>query len=250
MSKKIALVTGAGTGIGKASALALMKVGFTVVVAGRREQPLAEVVAAGKAQGSESLAVVTDVANPESVASLFATIRQKYGRLDLLFNNAGSGTPSLSFDELTVEQWRGCVEPILTGTFLCMREAFKIMKDQTPRGGRIINNGSISAYAPRPGSSPYTSAKHGVTGLTRAGSLDGRKYDIAVGQLDIGNAATDMTARMVNGVPQPNGQMMVEPRMDVANVANAVVYMAQLSLDTNVQFMNVMATKMPFVGRG
>jgi NAD(P)-dependent dehydrogenase (short-subunit alcohol dehydrogenase family) len=250
MSNKIALVTGAGTGIGKASALALMKVGFTVVLAGRREQPLAEVVTAGKAIGGQALAVVTDVADPESVAQLFATVQRQYGRLDVLFNNAGSGTPSLSFEQLTVEQWRGCVEPILTGTFLCMREAFTIMKDQNPRGGRIINNGSISAYSPRPGSAPYSSAKHGVSGLTKAGSLDGRKYDIAVGQLDIGNAATDMTARMANGVPQPNGQMMIEPRMDVTHVANAVVYMAQLPLDANVQFMTVMATKMPFVGRG
>ena len=250
MTNKIALVTGAGTGIGKASALALMKVGFTVVLAGRREQPLAEVVAAAKAAGGQALAVVTDVADPESVAQLFATVKRQYGRLDVLFNNAGSGTPSLSFEQLTVEQWRGCVDPILTGTFLCMREAFAIMKDQTPRGGRIINNGSISAYSPRPGSAPYSSAKHGVSGLTKAGSLDGRKYDIAVGQLDIGNAATDMTARMANGVPQPNGDMMIEPRMDVTHVANAVVYMAQLPLDANVQFMTVMATKMPFVGRG
>ncbi len=250
MSKKIALITGAGSGIGKASALALMKAGFSVVVAGRREQPLAATVAEGKAIGAEALAVVTDVANPESVAALFAKVNERYGRLDVLFNNAGSGTPSLSFEDLSIEQWRGCVEPILTGTFLCMREAFKLMKNQSPRGGRIINNGSISAYAPRPGSAPYTSAKHGVSGLTRAGSLDGRKYDIAVGQIDIGNAATEMTQRMTAGVPQPNGQMMVEPRMDVSSVANAVLYMSQLPLDTNVLFMNVMATKMPFVGRG
>jgi len=250
MANKIAIVTGAGTGIGKAVSLALLKAGYSVALAGRRAEPLQAVIKAAGPDGDRLLAAPTDVGDPKSVAALFARTKEKFGRLDLLFNNAGMGAPPVPLEDLTYEQWKAVVDANLTGTFLCTQEAFRIMKAQSPRGGRIINNGSISAYAPRPNSAPYTSTKHAVTGLTKSTSLDGRKYDIACGQIDIGNAATDMTARMKGGVPQANGEIAVEPTMDVANVASAVVYMASLSLDANVQFMTVMATKMPFVGRG
>jgi len=249
-SSKIAIVTGAGTGIGKASALALMKDGWSVVFAGRRKEMLEAAAAEGKATGGQTLVVPTDVSNPESIKALFARTKDTFGRLDLLFNNAGTGAPPIPLEDLTYEQWMTVVNANLTGVFLCTQEAFKIMKAQDPRGGRIINNGSISAHAPRPNSSPYTATKHAVTGLTKATSLDGRKYDIACGQVDVGNAATDMTARMAKGVPQPNGTTAIEPTMDVQAVANAVKYMASLPLDANVLFLTVMASKMPFVGRG
>ena len=248
--KKVAIVTGAGTGIGKHSALALMRVGWAVVLAGRRAAPLEATLAEGKALGATALAVPTDVSDQGDVQALFQKTQAAFGRLDLLFNNAGMGAPGIPLEDLTLEQWQKVVDANLTGTFLCTQEAFKIMKGQAPRGGRIINNGSISAHDPRPNSSPYTATKHAVTGLTKSTSLDGRKYDIACGQIDIGNAATDMTQRMSNGVIQANGTMAVEPRMDVEDVANAIVYMAGLSLESNVQFMTIMATKMPFVGRG
>ena len=248
---KVAVVTGAGTGIGKASALALLKAGWQVVFAGRRADVLEKALAEAGPDWSRALAVATDVGKPESVRALFAKIKEKFGRLDLLFNNAGMGTPgTINLEDLAYEQWQAVVSANLTGAFLCTQEAFRIMKDQTPRGGRIINNGSISAHAPRPNSSPYTATKHAITGLTRASALDGRKYDIAVGQIDIGNAATEMTARMMNGVPQADGSVKVEPRMDLRHVADAVVHMAALPLDVNVQFMTIMASKMPFVGRG
>lgn len=247
---KVALITGGGTGIGKYSALALAQEGYAVVVAGRRAEPLKEVVAEAEAQGGRALGVVTDVGDPASVRNLFAKTVETFGRLDLLFNNAGMGAPGVPLEELTYEQWKAVVDVNLTGSFLCTQEAFKIMKNQDPRGGRIINNGSISAHAPRPNSAPYTATKHAITGLTKSTSLDGRKYDIACGQIDIGNAATDMTARMKRGVPQANGSVEVEPTMDVMNVARTVVFMASLPLDANVQFVTVMATKMPFIGRG
>jgi NAD(P)-dependent dehydrogenase (short-subunit alcohol dehydrogenase family) len=247
---KIALITGAGSGIGKSSALALARVGFDVVLAGRRPEPLNEVAAEIEKIGQQALAVPTDVADPASIVTLFEKTKERFARLDLLFNNAGTGTPPVPLEDLTVEQWKMVVDINLSGSFLCTQQAFKIMKAQSPMGGRIINNGSISAHTPRPFSSPYTSTKHAITGLTKATSLDGRAYDIACAQIDVGNAATDMTARMQKGVPQANGTTMVEPTMDVENVANAVVYIAQMSLDANVQFMTVMATKMPFVGRG
>jgi NAD(P)-dependent dehydrogenase (short-subunit alcohol dehydrogenase family) len=246
--KKIALVTGAGSGIGRASSLALMKAGFHVVLTGRRKERLEETAKAGP-EGM-SLVVVSDMTKPDSIDALFAKTREVYGRLDLLFNNAGVGTPPVPLENLTVEQWKTTVDTNLTAPFLCTQHAFRIMKDQTPRGGRIINNGSISAYAPRPFSAPYTSTKHGVSGLTRATALDGRAYDIACGQIDIGNAATEMTERMKGGVPQPRGDSIVEPRMDVQNVADAIVFMATRPLDANALFLNIMATKMPFVGRG
>ena len=247
---KIAIVTGAGTGIGKASSLALVKDGWTVVLAGRRKEPLEVTAAAAKALGGRTMVVPTDVADPASIKALFAATKDSFGRLDLLFNNAGLGAPAINLEELTIEQWKHVVDINLTGSFICTQEAFKIMKDQTPRGGRIINNGSISAHAPRPNSSPYTSTKHGITGLTKSTSLDGRKYDIACGQVDVGNAETEMTERMKKGVPQPNGTVMIEPVMDVQAVAKGVAYMASLPLDANVQFLTVMATKMPFIGRG
>ena len=247
---KIAIVTGAGSGIGKASALALMKDGWSVVFAGRRKDMLEAAANEGKATGARSLVVPTDVSNPEAIKALFARTKDTFGRLDLLFNNAGGGAPPVPLEDLTYEQWTTVVNANLTGVFLCTQEAFKIMKAQDPRGGRIINNGSISAHAPRPNSAPYTATKHAVTGLTKSTSLDGRKYDIVCGQVDVGNAATPMTERMAKGVPQANGTVAIEPTMDVDAVAKAVVYMASLPLDANVLFLTVMAAKMPFVGRG
>jgi NAD(P)-dependent dehydrogenase (short-subunit alcohol dehydrogenase family) len=244
-STKVALITGAGTGIGKAVALALLKDGYSVTLAGRRRAPLEQVVAEAGAAGSRALVVPADVSDPASVRNLFARTHEAFGRLDVLFNNAG-----IPLEDLSYEQWKTVVDINLTGAFLCTQEAFKLMKAQQPQGGRIINNGSISAHAPRPNSAPYTATKHAMTGLTKATALDGRKYNIACGQIDIGNAATELTARMAHGVPQANGQIAAEPLMDVAHVANAVLYMANLPLDANVQFMTIMATKMPFIGRG
>ena len=249
-SPKVAIVTGAGTGIGKAVATAMLKDGYKVVLAGRRSEPLEKAIADSGAPKGSALAVPTDVSDPASVASLFARTRETFGRLDVLFNNAGVGAPAKNLEDLTFEQWKNVVDINLTGVFLCIQEAFRIMKDQDPRGGRIINNGSISAHAPRPNSAPYTSTKHAITGLTKSASLDGRKYDIACGQIDIGNAHTELAARMANGVPQANGTIAVEPLMDVNHVASSVLYMASLPLETNIQFLTVMATKMPFVGRG
>jgi NAD(P)-dependent dehydrogenase (short-subunit alcohol dehydrogenase family) len=249
-SEKVAIVTGAGTGIGKHAALALLKEGYAVVLAGRRKEPLEATAAEGESSGSRTLVVPTDVGDAASVLALFSRTKETFGRLDLLFNNAGIGAPPVPLEDLPYERWKAVVDINLTGSFLCTQEAFKIMKSQQPRGGRIINNGSISAHAPRPNSVAYTSTKHAITGLTKSTSLDGRKYDIACGQIDVGNAATEMTARMAKGVPQANGSVEVEPTMDVQNVARAVVYMASLPLDANVQFLTVMATKMPFVGRG
>jgi NAD(P)-dependent dehydrogenase (short-subunit alcohol dehydrogenase family) len=248
-SDKVAVITGAGSGIGKQVALALLPEGYSVVLAGRRRENL-EATAAAAPSGSRTLIVPTDVGDPSSVAALFAKTKEAFGRLDLLFNNAGTGGAPKLLEDLTYEQWKAVVDTNLTGVFLCTQEAFRIMKAQQPRGGRIINNGSISAHTPRPNSAPYTSTKHALTGLTKATALDGRKYDIACGQIDIGNAATEMTARMSRGVPQANGSVEVEPTMASENVARAVVYMAGLPLDANVLFMTVMATKMPFVGRG
>jgi NAD(P)-dependent dehydrogenase (short-subunit alcohol dehydrogenase family) len=248
---KSAIVTGAGTGIGKAVALALLDAGYRVAFAGRRREPLEQAIAAAAGVApTRALAVPTDVADPASVAALFAQVQKAFGRLDVLFNNAGISAPAVLLEDLSYEQWKSVVDINLTGVFLCTQEAFKLMKSQTPRGGRIINNGSISAHAPRPNSAPYTSTKHAITGLTKSTSLDGRKYDIACGQIDIGNASTEMAAKMARGVPQANGEIAVEPLMDVGHVASAVVYMAGLPLDANVQFMTIMATKMPFVGRG
>jgi len=247
---KVAIVTGAGTGVGKQTTLALLNAGYSVALAGRRTEPLETTVAAAGVEASHALVVPTDVGDPESVRSLFTRTKEAFGRLDLLFNNAGIGAPPVPLEDLTYEQWKAVVDINLTGAFLCTQEAFRIMKDQTPRGGRIINNGSISAHVPRPFSSPYTATKHAITGLTRSTSLDGRAYDIACGQIDIGNAATEMTLRMREGIIQANGTTAVEPTMDADNVANAVVHMDSLPLDANVLFMTVMATKMPFVGRG
>jgi NAD(P)-dependent dehydrogenase (short-subunit alcohol dehydrogenase family) len=245
---KVAIVTGAGTGVGRAASLALMNAGFTVALVGRRKDMLEETQKLGPA--GKSLPVPADMQDPASIAALFAKVMETYGRLDLLFNNAGMGAPAMPFEDLSLEQWQAVVNTNLTAPFLCTQHAFRIMKDQTPRGGRIINNGSISAHAPRPFSSAYTSTKHAITGLTKATNLDGRAYDIAVGQIDIGNAATPMTDRMVDGVLQPDGRKMPEPRMDSKAVGDAVAYMAGLPLDANVLFMTVMASKMPFVGRG
>jgi NAD(P)-dependent dehydrogenase (short-subunit alcohol dehydrogenase family) len=247
---KFAVVTGAGSGIGRSVSLALLQVGYSVALAGRRKEALEETVTLAGKDGSRALAVPTDVTDAASIAALFAAVKNKFGRLDLLFNNAGTGTPATSVEELTLHQWQRVVDTNLTGPFLCTQEAMRIMKAQKPMGGRIVNNGSISAHVPRPGSAPYTSTKHAITGLTRSTSLDGRKYDIACGQIDIGNAVTPMTERMTGGVPQANGTMMAEPRMDVDHVGQAVVYMDSLPLDANVQFITVMATKMPFIGRG
>ncbi|TCT10639.1 NADP-dependent 3-hydroxy acid dehydrogenase YdfG [Tepidamorphus gemmatus] len=249
-TNRIAMVTGAGTGVGKAVALGLARAGYAVVLAGRRQQPLDETRAEIESAGGTAIAVPTDVSDAGSVANLFATTRQRFGRLDVLFNNAGIGAPPVPLEDLTIEQWKAVVDINLTGMFLCIQESFRIMKDQTPRGGRIINNGSISAHAPRPNSAPYTATKHAVTGLTKSASLDGRKYDIAVGQIDIGNAATPMTERMPQGVPQADGTLKPEPTIDPVHVADAVVFMAGMPLDTNVLTITVMATKMPFVGRG
>jgi NAD(P)-dependent dehydrogenase (short-subunit alcohol dehydrogenase family) len=245
----VALITGAGSGIGQACALALSKEGYAVVLAGRRPEALQDTIdKAGP--GADLEAVQTDVTDPAQVRALFAATKQKYGRLDLLFNNAGTGSPPGLLEDMEYETWKRVVDTNLTGSFLCTQEAFKIMKDQDPRGGRIVNNGSISAHAPRPNSVAYTSTKHAITGLTKSTALDGRKYDIACGQLDIGNARTQMADRMTRGILQPNGETMVEATMDVEDVAKALVFMAGLSLDSNVQFMTVMATKMPFLGRG
>ncbi len=248
--RRIATVTGAGTGIGKSTTLALLREGYSVVLAGRRVGHLEMAVKEAGLFGSQTLVVPADVSQPASVRALFAKVKEVFGRLDLLFNNAGTGAPSVPLEDLTYEQWKSVVDANLTGAFLCTQEAFKLMKSQTPRGGRIINNGSISAHAPRPNSAPYTATKHGITGLTKATALDGRKYDIACGQIDIGNAGTEMTAPMKEGVQQANGVIAVEPTIDVEHVARAVVYMASLPLDANVQFMTIMATKMPFIGRG
>lgn len=248
--RKVALVTGAGSGIGKAVAIALAQNGYSMVLAGRHKETLEAAALELKKVNSEALIVVADVTDPASVRGLFAKTREAFGRLDLLFNNAGISGRAVPLEDLPYEIWKSIVDTNLTGAFLCTQEAFKIMKAQEPRGGRIINNGSISAHSPRPNSAPYTASKHGVTGLTKTTSLDGRQYDIACGQIDIGNASTEMTGRMAKGVPQANGTIAVEARMDVADVARAVIYMASLPLDANVQFMTVMATKMPFIGRG
>ena len=246
---KVAIVTGAGSGIGKAVALTLLKDGYRVALAGRRKDALDQ-TASESGAGKNALVVPTDVTSPDSVKALFAKTKQSFGRLDVIFNNAGVSAPGVPLEDLTFEQWKNVVDINLTGMFLCIQEAFKLMKDQDPRGGRIINNGSISAHAPRPNSAPYTATKHAVTGLTKSASLDGRKYDIACCQIDIGNALTEMAAKMTKGVPQANGEVKIEPTMDVQHVANSVLYMASLPLEANVQFLTVMATKMPFVGRG
>jgi NAD(P)-dependent dehydrogenase (short-subunit alcohol dehydrogenase family) len=248
--KKVAIVTGAGTGIGKCTVLALLREGYSVILAGRRVEPLEMTVKEAGAFGSQALVVPTDVSEPASVRALFVKTKETFGRLDLLFNNAGTNAPFVRLEDLAYEQWKSVVNVNLTGTFLCTQEAFKLMKSQTPRGGRIINNGSVSAHAPRPDSAPYTATKHAITGLTKATALDGRKYDIACGQIDIGNAATEMGAQMKDGFLQAHGGVVVEPTMDVEHVARAVVYMASLPLDANVQFMTILATKMPFIGRG
>jgi NAD(P)-dependent dehydrogenase (short-subunit alcohol dehydrogenase family) len=247
---RVAIVTGGGSGVGRASALALLEDGYAVAIAGRRAAALEETVRLAGDAGSRVLAVETDVTDSASVARLFEAVRKEFGRLDLLFNNAGSGAPGVLLEDLTLEQWQAVVDVNLTGSFLCTQEAFRMMKQQERMGGRIINNGSISADRPRPNSAPYTATKHAITGLTKATSLDGRKYDIACGQIDIGNAATEMTSRMSAGAQQADGSTAVEPTMDVAHVGEAIVYMAALPLDANVQFMTVMATKMPFIGRG
>ena len=247
---KVAMVTGAGSGIGRQAALALLREGYAVVLAGRRRQVLAATAAAAGALGSRALVIAADVSRPASVRALFARTRRAFGRLDVLFNNAGVFGTAAPLEQLTPRQWQEVVDINLTGTFLCTREAFRLMKAQRPRGGRIINNGSLSAYSPRPDSAPYTATKHAIVGLTKATALDGRKYDIACGQIDIGNAATQMTRAMKKGVAQADGSRRVEPTLEVEHVARAIVYMASLPLDANVQFLTVMATKMPFVGRG
>lgn len=247
---RVALVTGAGSGIGRAVALGLGREGYAVVLAGRRPEPLQEVTRAAGEEGSHARALPTDVADPAAVQALFAAIREQFGRLDVLVNNAGRGAPPVPLEDLEPADWQAVVDANLTGAFLCTREAFRLMKSQQPRGGRIINNGSLSAHTPRPDSAPYTATKHAITGLTKATSLDGRAHDIACGQIDIGNAATEMTQQMSGGVPQADGSMQAEPTMDVRHVVDAVLYMAGLPLDANVQFLSVMATKMPFVGRG
>ncbi len=246
---RVAVVTGAGTGVGKAAALAFLGDGYKVVLAGRRREPL-EQVAGESGRADSALVVPTDVAQPDQVAALFEAATRAHGRIDVLFNNAGVNAPGIALEDLTLEQWRNVVDINLTGMFLCLQQAFRVMKMQSPRGGRIINNGSISAHAPRPHSIAYTATKHAVTGLTKTAALDGRKHDIAVGQIDIGNAATDMAMRMARGVPQANGEIATEPLMDVAVVGQSVLYMANLPLSANVLFHTVMATKMPFVGRG
>jgi len=249
LNSKVAIVTGAGTGIGKAAALALIKDGYRVVLAGRRAALLEEVMTLGGAP-DRVLAVATDVADPDSVKALFDAAVNRFGRVDVLFNNAGVSAPAIPLEDLTLAQWKNVVDINLTGMFLCIQQAFRVMKAQTPRGGRIINNGSISATTPRPNSSPYTATKHAVTGLTKSASLDGRQHDIAVGQIDVGNAGTEMAQRMAAGIQQANGQIAVEPLMDVEIVGQSVLYMANLPLQANVMFHTVMATKMPFAGRG
>jgi NAD(P)-dependent dehydrogenase (short-subunit alcohol dehydrogenase family) len=246
---RVAIATGAGTGIGKAAALALLGEGWSVALAGRRAEMLDQAIAESAA-GARALAVVTDVGKQDSVRNLFAKTVERFGRLDLLFNNAGTGAPAVPMEDLTLAQWQAVVDANLTGAFLCSQEAIRIMKAQDPKGGRIINNGSISAHAPRPNSVAYTSTKHAISGLTKCISLDGRKHDIACGQIDIGNAITPLTERMTQGMPQANGEIAIEPRMDVKHVADAIIYMASLPLEANVQFLTVMATKMPFLGRG
>lgn len=247
---KVALVTGAGSGIGRACAIALLKDGYSVAITGRRAAALEETLAMAGPDGQRGLALPADITDPAALAALFAATEQNFGRLDLLFNNAGQSGPGVLLEDLDIAAWKTVIDVNLTAVFLCTQHAFRIMKRQTPRGGRIINNGSISAHAPRPNSAPYTATKHAITGLTKSTSLDGRKYDIACGQIDIGNAATEMTDAMARGVPQADGSRAIEPRMDVQDIARAVVFMAGLPLDSNVQFMTVMATKMPFIGRG
>jgi NAD(P)-dependent dehydrogenase (short-subunit alcohol dehydrogenase family) len=247
---KVALITGASAGIGRACAIALLKAGYSVTVTGRRADALQETLERAGPEGRNGLALAGDIADPATIVSIFNETQKKFGRLDVLFNNAGISGPGKLLEDLDVKVWKEIVDVNLTAAFLCTQQAFKIMKAQTPRGGRIVNNGSISAHVPRPNSAPYTATKHAITGLTRSTSLDGRKYDIACGQIDIGNAATEMTDAMARGVPQADGSRAVEPRMDVEDVARAVVFMASLPLDSNVQFMTVMATKMPFIGRG
>ena len=246
---KVAIVTGAGSGIGRAVALAFLRAGYRTALAGRRRDALEE-TAARSGAGERALVLPTDVTRPDEVSALFAWTVERFGRLDVLFNNAGRFARGVPLEDLTVDEWRAVVEVNLTGMFLCIQAAFRVMKAQAPRGGRIINNGSISAHAPRPSSAPYTATKHGVTGLTKAAALDGRRYDIAVGQIDVGNALTDMTTRMTQGVPQADGSVRVEPTMDVEHVASAVLHMAALPLEANVQSLTILATKMPFVGRG
>jgi NAD(P)-dependent dehydrogenase (short-subunit alcohol dehydrogenase family) len=246
----VAIVTGAGSGIGRSAAPAPLEAGYAVGLAGRRQEPLEKTAGQAGDAVDRALPVPTDVSDSASVRALFAQVKESFGRVDVLFNNAGINVPGTVFGDLTDDQWRSVVEINLTGAFFCAREAFRVMRDQSPQGGRIINNGSISAHVPRPGSAPYTATKHAITGLTRTIALDGRPFDIACGQIDIGNAATEMAARMAKGVPQADGSTRVEPLMDVRHVASAVVYMASLPLDTNVQFMTIMATKMPFIGRG
>ncbi|MDI3306294.1 MAG: SDR family oxidoreductase [Acetobacteraceae bacterium] len=250
MSSKIAVVTGAGSGVGRASALALLQDGWSVALAGRRKEPLEETARMAGDAGQRALVVPTDVGKPDEVAALFARVKERFGRLDFLFNNAGGNVPAGPLEDLAYEDWARVVQINLTGSFLCAQQAFRIMKEQSPQGGRIVNNGSISAHAPRPDSVAYTSTKHAITGLTKSLSLDGRKYDIVCGQIDIGNAATPMTERMQRGVKQANGTMAVEPVMDVRHVANTIVMMANMPLDANIQFVTVMASKMPFIGRG
>ena len=249
-ANKVAIITGAGSGVGRYAALALLNDGFAVVLAGRRTEALDETMALAGTNTSNTLSVPTDVTDPAAVKRLFEATKNQFGRLDLLFNNAGMGAPAKPLEELTVKQWTDVVAVNLTGSFLCTQEAFRLMKTQDPMGGRIINNGSVSAHAPRPNSAPYTATKHAITGLTKSTSLDGRKYDIACGQIDIGNAATDMTARMKDGVQQADGRTMAEPTMDVDNVSRAILYMANLPPDANAQFLTIMATKMPYLGRG
>ena len=250
VNTKVAIVTGAGSGIGRAATLALLREGYRVTLAGRRLDALEQTIAAAGPDGERALAVSADLGDDRAVRSLFDKTKEAFGRLDLLFNNAGTGAPAIPLEDLTLEQWRKVIDINLTGAFLCTQAAFRLMKDQTPQGGRIINNGSISAHTPRPNSAPYTATKHAITGLTKSTALDGRPFDITCGQIDIGNAATEMTERMAGGVPQADGTMRVEPRMDVRHVAEAVLYMANLPLDANVPFVTVMATKMPFIGRG